>query len=133
MVEIFQLASTPHRPQLKPQLNQGRLCNDDTMMGPQQVGGGLVGIAAESEGEDWSDSFSYPAAAGSPAMCMMWCAVALGSLVKGAPVENVSRSGTALRLEETSSSRRDCFVPSVLPVPPHCTLVVHKKHYQAVH
>ncbi|CAM9932348.1 unnamed protein product, partial [Hapterophycus canaliculatus] len=82
MVEILLGASTPDRAHLKPEVGK-------SIIGAPRGGSGLGGFATESEQGGWGGALAYPAAVGSPATCMMWCAIALGALVKGAPVENV--------------------------------------------
>ncbi|CAM9748894.1 unnamed protein product [Scytosiphon promiscuus] len=105
MVEILRAAATPGgRSQLEPQHNQGRFGNGDSMIRAHHGGVGMGGFAAESEETGWGGSSAHAVAAASPATCMMWCAVALGSLVKGAPVENVSEY---VRLARESLS--ECF------------------------
>lgn len=37
----------------------------------------------------WSGGLVGPAASANPRRCMMWCAIALGALVRGAPIEHV--------------------------------------------
>lgn len=55
----------------------GRDCEDEDMEMEMEtaVSGGLVGRATTE----------------TPTRCIMWCAIALGALVKGAPIENVRR------------------------------------------
>ncbi|CAN0391286.1 unnamed protein product [Pylaiella littoralis] len=46
---------------------------------------------ADGEEKDWKDALVRRDVSGSPATCIMWCAIALGALMRGSPVEFVNR------------------------------------------
>lgn len=85
MVEIMMAAVAPrHQFQHK----GASFGNDGLAMGEEAYRGGGAGTRlAEGEEQGWGVGDNPD----NPAKCIMWCAIALGALMGGSPVEIVSR------------------------------------------
>lgn len=89
MVEIMMEAVAPRQnfQNRYPSFGNGGLA-----MGEEAPEGAAVGTRlAEGEEEGWGRTLFCRDVPDNPAKCMMWCAIALGALMRGSPVEFVSR------------------------------------------
>eukprot|EP00752_Nemacystus_decipiens_P004732 g4313.t1 len=62
-------------------------------------GFGFGGIESEDGKREtgWSEGLGVRATSANPRRCMMWCAIALGALVRGAPIDHASRYASLAR------------------------------------
>lgn len=92
MVEIMEALT---RRQLQHEHEHDDLGSDGFTMGGDALNGAGAGTGlAEGEGKGWDDALVLRDVSGSPAKCIMWCAIALGALMRGSPVEYVSHRQT---------------------------------------
>lgn len=86
MVEIMEALT-------RQQLHREHKHDGFTMGGDDALNGAGAGadFAEGQEEKGWDDALALRDVSGSPAKCIMWCAIALGALMRGSPVEYVSR------------------------------------------
>lgn len=87
MVEIMMEAAGP----LKQYENKHRGNSGSAVGGDSYQGAGAGTLLAEGQDKGWDDASVLRDVPNNPAKCIMWCAIALGALMRGSPVKNVSR------------------------------------------
>lgn len=79
--------------------------NGGLAMGGEAYQGAAVGNRLTGgEEERWSGASVGRGVPDNPAKCIMWCAIALGALMRGSPVEFVSRHQTGIKGPRTAST-----------------------------